>query len=44
MAAEAAGPHARAEVFRELERAEIREHGLDLNERGSIKSLAVLRL
>ena len=44
MAAEAAGPHTRAEVFRELDRAEIREHGLDLNERGSIKSLAVLRL
>ena len=44
LAAQAAGPDAHAEVFRELDRDEIREHGLDLRERGSVRSLATLRL
>ncbi|WP_375275544.1 hypothetical protein [Methylorubrum thiocyanatum] len=44
LAAEAAGPDAHAEVFRELDRDEIREHGLDLRDRGSVRSLATLRL
>ena len=44
LAAQAAGRNARAEVFRELDREEIREHGLDLRARGSVRSLATLRL
>ncbi|WP_411903863.1 hypothetical protein [Methylorubrum thiocyanatum] len=44
LAAEAAGSDAHAEVFRELDRDEIREHGLDLRDRGSVRSLATLRL
>ncbi|MEN3210456.1 hypothetical protein PUR23_10465 [Methylorubrum populi] len=44
LAAQAAGPDAHAEVFRELDRDEIREHGLDLRDRGSVRSLATLRL
>lgn len=44
VAAEAAGSNAQAEVFRELTAAEIREHRLDLNRRGSVTTLAVLNL
>lgn len=44
LAAQAAGPDASAEVFRKLNRDEIREHGLDLRDRGSVRSLATLRL
>ncbi len=44
LAAEAAGPRAQAEVFRELTKAEIREHRLDLTERGSVTALPVLAL
>ncbi|MEG9501607.1 MAG: hypothetical protein MIN69_07065 [Methylorubrum extorquens] len=41
---EAVGAGAEAEVLRELTDAEIREHDLDLEQRGAAKSLAVLKL
>ncbi|MEQ4598313.1 MAG: hypothetical protein ABN488_11130 [Methylobacteriaceae bacterium] len=41
---EAVGADAESEVLRELTDAEIREHGLDLEQRGAAKSLAVLKL
>ena len=41
---EAVGADAEAEVLRELTDAEIREHGLDLEQRGAANSLAVLKL
>jgi hypothetical protein len=44
LAAEAAGPKAQAEVFRELTEAEIREYGLDLGGRGRVTALPVLAL
>ncbi len=44
LAAEAAGLGATAEVLRELTEEEIAEHELDLEQRGSMKSLAVLNL
>ncbi|WP_336490248.1 hypothetical protein [Methylobacterium nigriterrae] len=42
LAAEAAGPDATAEVLRELTKEEILEHDLDLEQLGTMKSLAVL--
>ncbi|MBI1690194.1 hypothetical protein ABEV34_01315 [Methylorubrum rhodesianum] len=41
---EAVGDNADAEVLRELTDEEIREHGLDLEQRGAAKSLAMLKL
>ncbi|CAO4167444.1 hypothetical protein CLBKND_00983 [Methylorubrum aminovorans] len=41
---EAVGDDAEAEVLRELTDEEIREHGLDLEQRGAAKSLAMLKL
>lgn len=44
LAAEAAGAGAQAETLRELTEEEVTEHGLDLQERGSVKALPILNL
>lgn len=44
VAANAAGPNARAETLRELTAEEVREHGLDLQAHGSAKVLPILNL
>ena len=44
VAAEAAGVGAQAETLRELTEEEVTEHGLDLQEHGSVKALPMLNL
>lgn len=44
VAAEAAGAGAQAETLRELTEEEVTEHDLDLQEHGTVKSLALLNL
>lgn len=44
VAAQAAGAGAQAEAFRELTEAEIEEHGLDLRQHGTVRSLPMLNL
>ena len=44
VAAEAAGVGAQADTLRELTEEEIAEHGLDLRQHGSVKTLPLLNL